>query len=67
MNRTPVALLEANDLILGRVHVTVDEQLAEAPHVTVQRQQFVSDLLRHFPQLDRRGESFCTRLHPPQR
>ncbi len=31
-------LLEARDLDLHRVHITADQQLAEAPHVAVQRQ-----------------------------
>ena len=67
MHRTGVPGPEPGDLLVDGVHVALGQLLADAPHVPLQRQLLVAELVGDLPQLRPDRQPLRRRIDAPQR
>ena len=67
MDRAGVPRPEPHDLLVDRIDVALGQQLTDAPHVPVQRQQLVADLVGDLPEFRPRRQPLRRGLNAPER
>ncbi len=66
MDRAGGAGRVASDLVVDGVEIALGQELTDAPHVPLQRQELVSDVGSDLPEFVRRRQPFGRRLNTPE-
>ena len=66
VHRPGVPRLEPGQLLVDRIHIALGQQLADSPHVTVQREELVADVVGDFSELRCGGKALGGRIDAPQ-